>query len=260
MRFEALKVGELARRTGLTIRTLHHYDEIGLLKPSLHTESGHRLYTDRDIARLQRVISLRQLGFSLEEVRDCLSRPGFSPLEVVGLHLARLREQMELQRQLCERLEGIAAHLRAAGAGDVSAEEFLRTIEVMTMMEKLYTPEQRQHFEEAGALAGPEEIRAVEEAWTALLAEVRASRDLDPASPEAQTLAQRWDELGERTMRGYQAFPELKQAISENYKQGRFEGQELRPPGRRLRLHQTGEGGAAGAGRERRRRELNGLA
>ena len=45
MKFEALKVGELARRTGLTVRTLHHYDEIGLLKPSLHTESGHRLYT-----------------------------------------------------------------------------------------------------------------------------------------------------------------------------------------------------------------------
>ena len=51
--FEALKVGELARRTRLTIRTLHHYDEIGLLRPSLHTESGHRLYTAGDVARLQ---------------------------------------------------------------------------------------------------------------------------------------------------------------------------------------------------------------
>ena len=63
MKFEALKVGDLARRTGLTVRTLHHYDEIGLLKPSLHTESGHRLYTGRDVARLQQVLSLRQLGF-----------------------------------------------------------------------------------------------------------------------------------------------------------------------------------------------------
>ena len=63
MRFEALKVGELARRTGLTVRTLHHYDAIGLLRPSLHTEAGYRLYTAGDIARLQQVISLRQLGF-----------------------------------------------------------------------------------------------------------------------------------------------------------------------------------------------------
>src|SRR5437879_8782714 len=122
MRFTALKVGELAKRTGLTIRTLHHYDEIGLLRPSLHTESGHRLYTAGDVARLQQVLSLRQLGFSLEEARACLDRPGFSPLEVIALHLARLREQIELQRKLCERLEGLAEHFRSAG--EVSAEEF----------------------------------------------------------------------------------------------------------------------------------------
>jgi DNA-binding transcriptional MerR regulator len=67
MRSEALKVGELAKRTGLTIRTLHHYDEIGLVKPSSHTESGHRLYTAGDLARLQQVLSLRQIGFSLDK-------------------------------------------------------------------------------------------------------------------------------------------------------------------------------------------------
>src|SRR6476659_3673791 len=103
MPFEALKVGELARRTGLTIRTLHHYDAIGLLRPSLYTESGHRLYTAGDVARLQQVLSLRQLGFSLEQARDCLDRPGFSPLEVIRLQLAHLQEQIELQRNLCAR-------------------------------------------------------------------------------------------------------------------------------------------------------------
>src|SRR3954467_720914 len=76
MRFEALKVGELAKRTGLTVRTLHHYDEIGRLRPSLHTESGSRLYTAGDAARLQQVLSLRALGFSLDEVRGCLNQAG----------------------------------------------------------------------------------------------------------------------------------------------------------------------------------------
>jgi DNA-binding transcriptional MerR regulator len=227
MRFEALKVGELARRTGLTVRALHHYDEIGLLKPSLHTESGHRLYTAGDVARLQQVLSLRQLGFSLDEVRDCLDRPDFSPLELIELHRARLGKQIELQRRLSERLQVIADQLRRAG--EVSAEEFLRTIEVMTMMEKLYTPEQIKQFQEVEKRVAPEEIRAVEEAWTALLAEVRANRDLDPVCPQAQALAQRWDELRERTMRGYQAFPELKQAIAENYQQGKFEGHPHAP-------------------------------
>jgi MerR family transcriptional regulator, thiopeptide resistance regulator len=227
MRFEALKVGELARRTGLTVRTLHHYDEIGLLKPSLHTEAGHRLYNAGDVAKLQQVLSLRQLGFSLDEVRACLNKSDFSPLEVINLHLVRLREQINLQRQLSERLEAIAAHLRTAG--EVSAEEFFLTIEVMTMMEKLYTPDQIKQFQDVAKLVGPEEIRAVEEAWTALLAEVKANRDLDPASPQAQALVQRWDELTERTMRGYQAFPDMKQAIAENYKQGKFEGHAHAP-------------------------------
>lgn len=220
MPFEALKVGELARRTGLTIRTLHHYDEIGLLKPSWHTESGHRLYTADDVARLQQVLSLRQLGFSLEEIGNCLDKPAFSPLEVIRLHRARLQQQIELQRQLSERLQTLA---RLFGtAGEVSADEFLRTIEVMTMIE--YTPEQMKQFQEVGKQVGPEEIRAVEEGWQALLPEIQANRDLDPASPQAQALARRWDELTERTMRGFRAQPELKQAIENNYKQGRFEG------------------------------------
>ncbi|OAI54382.1 MerR family transcriptional regulator [Planctomycetaceae bacterium SCGC AG-212-F19] len=227
MRAEAVKVGELARRTGLTVRTLHHYDAIGLVKPSLRTDSGHRLYSLGDIARLQQVISLRQLGFSLEEAGACLDRPDYAPVKVIDLHLARLREQIETQRRLCERLEAIADRLR--GAREVAADEFLQAIEVMTMMEKHYTPDQIKQFEEVGKRVGSDEIRAIEEAWTALLADVRASRDLDPACPQAQALAQRWGELTERTMSGYQAFPKLEQAIADNYQQGRFEGLDRAP-------------------------------
>ena len=110
-----LKVGELARRTGLTVRTLHHYDNVGLLSPSCRTESGHRLYTSDDIARLQQVMSLRQFGLSLDEVRDCLGRPDFSPQRVIELHLERLRQQIAHQQQLCGRLEALAARLRGGG-------------------------------------------------------------------------------------------------------------------------------------------------
>lgn len=66
----AWKVGDLAGRTGLSVRTLHHYDEIGLLSPSGRTGSGHRLYSAEDVLRLQRIRSLRALGFSLEEIRE----------------------------------------------------------------------------------------------------------------------------------------------------------------------------------------------
>ncbi|HEU4390473.1 MAG TPA: MerR family transcriptional regulator, partial [Blastocatellia bacterium] len=92
------KVGELARETGLSIRTLHYYDEIGLLQPSHKTDSGHRLYTSRDVERIQQIVSLKQLGFPLDEIRDMLNRADFSPLRVVEMHLERLREQISLQQ------------------------------------------------------------------------------------------------------------------------------------------------------------------
>ena len=186
MRFAALKVGELAKRTGLTVRTLHHYDEIGLLKPSLKTEAGHRLYTAGDVARLQQVLSLRQLGFSLEQVRDCLDRPGFSPLQVIGLHVARLREQIELQQRLCDRLEAIAAHLSAAG--EVSADEFIRTIEEMTMIENYYTAEQMEYLKKRREEVGEERMQQAPADWAELIAQVRAEMEkgTDPTTPQVQ--------------------------------------------------------------------------
>lgn len=217
-----MKVGELARRTGLTVRTLHHYDEIGLLKPSLHTESGHRLYADRDVERLQRIVSLRQIGFSLDEIRGCLDRPDFSPLAVVDLHVAWLKERIERERSLCAGLEMVASMLRTVG--EVSTDDLLGTIEAMTTMDKLYTPDQMKQFEEIAKKVGPEEIQAVQDGWTALFAELRANPNLDPASAEAQSIADRWDALLERTKRGYEGHPQVWNAIGDNYKAGKFEG------------------------------------
>jgi DNA-binding transcriptional MerR regulator len=212
--FEALKVGELARRTRLTIRTLHHYDEIGLLRPSLHTECGHRLYTAGDVARLQQVLSLRQLGFSLEEIRDCLNRPDFSPVELIERHLARLREQVELQRKLCQRLEAIAAGLRTAG--EVSAEQFLQTIEVMTMIESYYTPEQMESFRKRSAEAAAAGVDLTQQgtaAWQELLAQLKVEMDsgTDPADPKVQALEKRRQAL-------VNAFSGGDKAIEENLK------------------------------------------
>src|SRR6185369_11825018 len=96
------KVGELAKQTGLTIRTLHYYDEIGLLSPSFYTDSGHRQYVRKDLIRLQQIMSLRQLGFSLDEIHDCLNRKDFSPRNVILLHIERLKGQIKLQSKLCD--------------------------------------------------------------------------------------------------------------------------------------------------------------
>ena len=96
-------------------------------------------------------------------------------------------------------------------------------------MEQYYTPEQMARFAELRAETPPEEIDAVEHGWTALLADVRASRRLDPAGPEAKTLVARWDTLQERTMAHFASKPELVEAIGRNYEAGSFEGMDHAP-------------------------------
>jgi len=118
-----LQVGDLAKQTGVSVRTLHYYDEIGLLVPSHRTEAGYRLYGEADIMRLQQIVSLRQIGFSLDQIQTCLGQREFSPHQVVQLHLSRLQEQMALQQQLCAQLEAIATRLRSTET--ISIQEFI---------------------------------------------------------------------------------------------------------------------------------------
>lgn len=189
------RVGELAKRTGVSVRTLHWYEEIGLMSPSQRSEAGHRLYAAEDLGRLQQIRSLRQLGFSLDEIRACLSERHFSPQQVISLHLGRLDQEIALQQQLRARLESIAARYGAAEA--VSAEEFIQAIEAMTMMEKYYTKEQLEELEQRKGVLGADAIKAVEQEWPQLLAKVRTEMEnnTDPADPRVQALAKRWMEL-----------------------------------------------------------------
>ncbi|MHB8646142.1 MAG: MerR family transcriptional regulator [Thermomicrobiales bacterium] len=192
MRPDAMRVGELAKRTGLSVRALHHYDAIGLLAPSRHSEAGYRLYTAADIARLQQIMSLRQLGFSLAQIGDCLNRGDLSAMQVIEMHLAGVREQIARQQALCERLEVIAQRLRSAAQPSVT--ELMQTIEVMNRMEKHYSPEQQEWLKERRQAVGDDRIHAVEAEWPALIAEVGRAMDAgtDPADPKVQALAARW--------------------------------------------------------------------
>jgi DNA-binding transcriptional MerR regulator len=195
-------VGELAERTGLTVRTLHHYDAMGLLSPSGRTDSahgaGHRLYGAGDVARLQQITSLKLLGFSLEQIREYLARSDYDPRQVVRLHLDRVRGQAAELKRLEARLSALADALDRAEV--VSADEFLTTIEGMTMIEKYYTPEQMDFLQKRRENADPEleaKIQQGPQMWADLQAEVKAAMDagVDPAAPRAAELARRWLDL-----------------------------------------------------------------
>jgi DNA-binding transcriptional MerR regulator len=190
------KVGELAARTGLTVRTLHHYDAIGLLVPSDRTDSahrsGHRLYTAADVARLHQIVCLKQLGFSLEQVREYMTRADYDPREVVRLHLAEVRRRAAELKDLGDRLQALAETLDAADAP--SADTFLHTIEAMQMIEKYYTPEQLGQLQQRKEQVGDARIQEVQAEWPKLMAEVQAAMDAGvPATgPQGQEFARRW--------------------------------------------------------------------
>ncbi|MFI0238143.1 MerR family transcriptional regulator [Streptomyces sp. NPDC016845] len=94
-------VGQVAGFAGVTVRTLHHYDEIGLLAPSERSRAGHRRYSEADLDRLQQILFYRELGFPLEEVRTLLDDPATDPRE-------HLRRQHEVLVARIERLRKMA--------------------------------------------------------------------------------------------------------------------------------------------------------
>src|SRR5437870_3565242 len=103
-----IKVGDLARRCGVSVRTLHFYEQAGLLEPSRQLSSGHRVYSSRDVVRLQQIVSLKQIGMSLGEIKEHLSQPQWSASKVLRLQIRRLRERIDREHRLCSRLEALA--------------------------------------------------------------------------------------------------------------------------------------------------------
>jgi DNA-binding transcriptional MerR regulator len=187
------KIGELARIAGVTVRTLHHYDSVGLLVPSERTQSGHRLYSAADVERLYRLIALREVGLPLEEIGPLLDgEDGIG--DTVRRHLGRVEQQLGALERLRLRLTRL---LVALDGDEDSTQHLLDAMEAMKMFEKYYTPEQLQQLEQRRNALGEDQIRAVEQEWTeiyAKLADFRA-RDVDPAAPEAQAVGDRAAEL-----------------------------------------------------------------
>jgi DNA-binding transcriptional MerR regulator len=137
-------VGELAAATGLTVRTLHHYDEIGLARPSLRSPAGHRRYTGADVRRLHRIVALRGFGFGLAEIGALLDGSGPAPRELLRSQLDQVADRIARASRLRDRLEVLLGQFDAAGSP--SAAVLVRLIEEMTAVEHTYTPEEFQEM------------------------------------------------------------------------------------------------------------------
>jgi DNA-binding transcriptional MerR regulator len=192
---ESWRVGQLSERTGISIRTLHHYDEIGLLVPSRGGKGEERLYSGRDLARLERIVALKSLGLSLGEIRAGLDRPECAPRELIARKLAELRERVAEEERLVDRLEQLMEHLGVRE--EATLEDVVQTLEALKMFEKYYTEEQLEQLRKRAEELGPETIGAVQAEWPRVIAGMHAAQEQgkDVSDPEVQALARRWGEL-----------------------------------------------------------------
>ena len=184
-------VGELARSTGLTVRTLHHWDEVGLLVPSERSGAGHRRYTVEDVRRLYRVVALRRLGLGLPDVAEVLEREGPALRPAVERHLVRLDAELARLHDLRERVQRLLAALDADGGG---GPELLDAIEVMTMHENHYTDEQLEQLAARREALGEEGMLRAQRDWADVIDGMRREHaaGTDPADRRVQALAARW--------------------------------------------------------------------
>jgi len=193
-----LKVGELARRTGVTVRALHHYDSIGLLRPTERSEGGYRLYNSGDVARLHGIQTLRQLGVPLAEMAQLLDDGANSMQSVLARQIGALDLQITRTQALRERLIMIQAVL--ADGRQPGMDDWLWSLATMSTY--------RQHFSANELKRAFERWKPQEAEWPPLVQAIREAmgRGVRPESIEVQPLVQRWMDQATSWMDGDVAF------------------------------------------------------
>jgi DNA-binding transcriptional MerR regulator/predicted lactoylglutathione lyase len=156
------KIGELATETGLTVRALHHYDQIGLLIPSQETDGGHRIYSTRDVEKLQKIITLKHLGFPLDKIKEAIGSPDFS------LRSATTQLRLEIRKRKAD-LEDIDSRLRDAediqGDVDARADQILQVLSRMNLFERHLSAEQQELIKQQDQEFGPEKLDELRREW-----------------------------------------------------------------------------------------------
>lgn len=189
-----LSISEMAKLTGVSIRTLHYYDQIGLLCPETAADSGYRWYGRADVERMQQILFYRELDFPLKDIQMILSDPHYDRQEA----LRRQRHLLQLKR---ERLDRLLELLEANLKGE-------QTMEFKGFDAAELEAARRQYADEAKARWGGTEawrqsrermescgsagLAAQAEGMNEIFRRAAALRNGDPASPEAQALVREW--------------------------------------------------------------------
>lgn len=210
-------VKEVSRLTGVSVRTLHHYDAIGLLRPTRVTPAGYRLYDDAALLRLHTILLFRELEFSLKEIREILDSPGFDQQKALEqqIHL------LELKREHLGDLISYARQIQHTGVMnmDFSAFDNSRADQYAAQAKALWgKTDAYREFEEKTAEQTPEQLRDTGDALMAIFTEFGAVRRLPPESPEVQALVARLQAFISEHY--YTCTPQILQGLGQMYMAG----------------------------------------
>ena len=183
-------VKEVSRVTGVSVRALHHYDAIGLLKPTRVTEAGYRLYDDRALERLQHILFLRELEFPLKQIRTILDHPDFDPMEALNEQI----ELLELKRQHLDALIDHARQIQKTGVMTMNFKPFdhseLDAYAAQAKAKWGHTPAYREYGEKTAGQS-PALVRSAADSLMEIFSELGTLRHGAPDAPEAQALIAR---------------------------------------------------------------------
>lgn len=189
-----MKINEVAKLTGVSVRTLHYYDEIGLLHPDEVTESGYRLYHTEALEKLQQILFFRELGFALKEIQKILNNPAFNRTEALENH----KKLLLLKRG---RLDDLIALVNRTlkGESEMSFKEFDMTEIEAAQVEYAKEAEERWGNTEAYKESAHRTKQYNKEDWARISAESEriykgfaANMEKSPAAPEVQKLVADW--------------------------------------------------------------------
>lgn len=193
------RIAEFAKLGGVTVRTLHYYDRIGLLKPSASTDGGHRRYTAADLLRLQQIMTLKWMHFSLEQIGVILASPTYDLKQALSAQRAAIEEQIERLQAAAEALQ---TALEAAAAQETETlpaetiQAILRGVSHQGAFMDRYFSETEQAGIALRAMAySPQQFEQAQRRWQALYDEFAARMHQPLDDPQVQRLAAEMDAL-----------------------------------------------------------------
>lgn len=190
-----MKVKEVADFVGISVRTLHHYDQIGLLTPGETTKSGYRLYSDEDLETLQQILFFKELDFPLKKIKEIISNPSFDRQEALQLHRKMLLERRRRIDKMIATIDKTTQYVK--GEIQMSNKE---KFEGFDFSHNLYEKEARERWgneavDKSNAKLGnmsKTEQKAMGEKMNAIYQRLADLKDTSPKSDEAQAAIKEW--------------------------------------------------------------------